>query len=219
VEARVRGLFITIEGGEGAGKSTQAMLLADRLREAGHQVLETREPGGTPAGDRIRGLLLDPAARVSPLAELLLYEASRAQLVIDVILPALERGEAVVCDRFFDSTTAYQAYGRGLDPETVRTLNLVATSGLVPDATVVLVHDLDAGLLRATRTGADRIEMESRDFHSRVAEGFRNVAATEPDRVVTVAGAGDPDDVARRVWDALASLPATGARLGKPRTA
>jgi dTMP kinase len=136
-----------------------------------------------------------------------------------VIAPALERGETVVCDRFFDSTTAYQAYGRGLDPETVRTLNLVATSGLVPDATVLLVHDLDAGLLRATRTGADRIELESRDFHARVAEGFRKIAAAEPDRVVTVAGAGDPDDVARRVWDALASLPATGARLGKPRIA
>ncbi len=215
----MRGLFITIEGGEGAGKSTQATLLADRLREAGHHVCETREPGGTPAGDRIRGLLLDPAARVSPLAELLLYEASRAQLVGEVIAPALERGETVVCDRFFDSTTAYQAYGRGLDPETVRELNLTATSGLVPDATVLLVHDLDAGLLRATQGGADRIELESRDFHSLVAEGFRTVAVAEPDRVVTVAGTGAPEEVARRVWDALASLPPLRARLGKPRTA
>lgn len=214
----MRGLFITIEGGEGAGKSTQATLLADRLRGAGHQVCETREPGGTPAGDRIRGLLLDPAARVSPLAELLLYEASRAQLVAEVIAPALERGETVVCDRFFDSTTAYQAYGRGLDPETVRMLNLVATSGLVPDATVLLVHDLDEGLLRATQRGADRMELEPRDFHSLVAEGFRAIATAEPDRVVTVAGTGAPDDVARRVWDALASLPALRTRLGKPRT-
>jgi dTMP kinase len=214
----VRGLLITVEGGEGVGKSTQAALLATRLRDAGLEVRETREPGSTPAGDRIRALLLDPAARLSPLAELLLYEASRAELMAAVIMPALDRGETIVCDRFVDSTTAYQGYGRGLSVAMVRSLNLVATSGRLPDATVVLAHDLDLGLERATRGGADRLEREPRDFHSRVVEGFREIAATEPERVITVDADGAPDEVAVRVWEALSAVPALHSRLDEPDT-
>ena len=214
----MRGLFITVEGGEGVGKSTQAALLATRLREAGLGVCEAREPGGTAAGDSVRALLLDPSARLAPLAELLLYEASRAELVTEVVTPAMDRGETVVCDRFFDSSTAYQAYGRGLDPATVGALNLIATGDLVPDATVLLVHDLDEGLARATRGGADRMELEARAFHARVSEGFREIAIAEPGRVVTVDATGAPDLVAQRVWDALSALPAVRDRLAKPRT-
>ena len=152
-----------------------------------------------------------------PLAELLLYEASRAELVTKVIAPALERGETVVCDRFFDSTTAYQAHGRGLDREMVRSLNVVATGSLVPDVTVLLAHDLDEGLARATRGAADRMELQTRAFHARVSEGFRKVAAAEPDRVVTVDASGTPDLVAQRVWEALSALPAVRERVPRPR--
>jgi dTMP kinase len=209
------GLFVTVEGGEGVGKSTQTALLAARLAGAGLSVLETREPGGTPTGDRIRELLLDPVVTMSALTEVLLYEASRAELVAVEIAPALARGGAVVCDRFFDSTTAYQAYGRGLDLEVVRTLNMQATAGLVPDLTVLLMLDLDEAMRRATHGGADRMEAESLAFHRRVIEGFAAIAAAEPDRVVTVDASGSVDDVAARVWDAVAAHPALRAVLGR----
>ncbi len=209
----VRGVFITIEGGEGVGKSTQGRELARRLRAAGVTVLETREPGGTPAGDRIRDLVLDPAAHMAPVTELLLYEASRAELVSAVIEPALERGEFVLCDRFYDSSTAYQSYGRGLDPDLVGTLNMNATGGLRPDLTVYLALDPDHGVPRATTGGADRIEAEPDDFHRRVLAGFEAIAAAEPDRVVRVDASGDVAQVADRVWDAVSSHPAVGALL------
>lgn len=202
------GLFITIEGGEGVGKSTQSHLLAVRLREQGRVVLETREPGGTPVGDRIRALLLDPDASMAPRTELFLYEAARAELTAAVIAPALARGETVVCDRFFDSTTAYQAWGRGLDGDSVATLNLEATGGLAPDVTVLLALELDEAMRRATRGGADRIEAESLDFHRRVIEGFESIAAARSDRVVRVDALGTVDEVARRVWAAVSSHPA-----------
>lgn len=198
-----RGLFITIEGGEGVGKSTQMRLLAERLVALGHDVLTTREPGGTAVGDAIRDLLLDPESVIAPVTELLLYEASRAELVAQVIAPALERGEFVVCDRFFDSTTAYQAYGRGLDLDTVRSLNLAATAGLAPDVTLLLDMELDEAMDRATRGGADRIEAQSREFHERVIEGFRASAAAEPQRWVVVDASGAPEQVAERVWSSL----------------
>lgn len=208
------GLFITIEGGEGVGKSTQMRLLAERLVALGIPVLTTREPGGTAVGDRVRELLLDPASVIAPVTELLLYEASRAELVAQVIGPALQRGESVVCDRFFDSTTAYQAYGRGLDLETVRTLNLAATSGLVPDVTILLDMELDEAMERATREGADRIESASRDFHERVIAGFRALAGSEPGRWIVVDAAGAPEQVAERVWSALRAQPAFAVAIG-----
>lgn len=208
------GLFITVEGGEGVGKSTQAAAIAESFRELGAAVAETREPGGTPLGDRVRALLLDPGSRMTPLAEAILYEASRAELVAAVIEPALERGEIVVCDRFFDSTTAYQAYGRGLDLATVRALNLAATGGVRPDVTVLLTHDPDVSLARATRDGADRIERESSEFHARVHDGFLEIARAEPARFVVVDAAGTPAQVSAAVWSALRAHPAVRRALG-----
>jgi dTMP kinase len=214
-ERDVSGLFITVEGGEGVGKSTQTALLASRLAGEGVTVVETREPGGTPTGDRIRAILLDPSGHIAPRTELLLYEASRAEIVSAVIAPALDRGEAVVCDRFFDSTTAYQAYGRGLDVAAVDSLNLQATSGLRPDVTVLLTLDLDEAMRRATHGGADRMEAESLAFHRRVIDGFATIAAAEPDRVVVVDAGGAADDVAERVWDAVAGHPAFARAFGR----
>jgi dTMP kinase len=212
----MRGIFITIEGGEGVGKSTQSRLLANRLRDAGLTVLETREPGGTPTGDRIRALLLDPAAHISPAAELLLYEASRAQLVSEVIRPALDAGTTVLCDRFYDSTTAYQAFGRGLDAETIHGLNAAATGGLTPDITVYLALPVQDAMPRATRGGADRIEGEPPDFHHRVLAGFEAIVAAEPDRVVRLGAAGTPEEVAARVWDVVSQHRAVKPALSGP---
>jgi len=209
----MRGVFITIEGGEGVGKSTQMRLLVERLREAGQDVLQTREPGGTPVGDRIRELVLDPSEHMAPTTELLLYEASRSELVHAVIEPALARGEFVVCDRFYDSTTAYQAHGRGLDADVICALNMNATGGLRPDVTVYLALDPDTAMPRATRAGADRIESAPDDFHRRVSAGFEAIAAAEPERVVRIDATGTVDEVASRVWEAVASHPSAASAL------
>lgn len=199
-----RGVFITFEGGEGSGKSTQIRALTRRLEAAGVAVRALREPGGTAAGEAIRAILLDPAnSGLDPRAELLLYEAARAQLVAEVIEPALAAGEVVVCDRFYDSTTAYQGYARGLDLEEVTRLNHVATGGLEPDATVVLDIGPEAGLARATVGGADRLEGEDEAFHRAVREGFLAIAAEERDRVRVVDATGSVDEVAERVCHAL----------------
>lgn len=204
----MRGVFITMEGGEGVGKSTQARMLADRLRAAGATVTETREPGGTPVGDRIRALLLDPEAHMSPATELLLYEASRAEIVSAVIEPALARGEVVISDRFYDSTIAYQAYGRGLDVDLICALNWNATGGLRPDLTVYLAMPLEAAMPRATQGGADRMESESLAFHAKVLDGFEQIASGEPERVLRVDAGGSVEEVAGRVWDAVSVHPA-----------
>lgn len=214
----MRGLFITIEGGEGVGKSTQSRLLVERLRRLGAAVLQTREPGGTPVGDRIRALLLEPGVEMEPRTELFLYEASRTELVAQVIEPALGRGETVVCDRFCDSTTAYQAFGRGLDLQKIRVLNLHATGNLIPDVTVLLALDLTEAMRRATHGGADRMEGESLAFHRRVVEGFETLAAAEPGRFIRVDAGGDSDDVAARLWDALQVHPAFIRAFGEPGT-
>lgn len=210
----VRGVFITIEGCEGTGKSTQAALLAETLRDAGLAVTEVREPGGTPVSEMVRTVLLDRANDgLDPRAELLLYEASRAELVRRVILPALASGGVVVCDRFFDSTTAYQGYGRGLPLDEVKRLNEFATSGLAPDLTVVLDLDPAEGLSRAVGAGADRLEAEEIDFHERVRTGFLRIADDEPGRVVVVPATGSVEDVAERVSAAMARLPVLMAVL------
>jgi dTMP kinase len=190
-------------------------MLADRLVATGAEVLTTREPGGTAVGDSIRAVLLDPASVIAPATELLLYEASRAELVSEVIVPALDRGEVVICDRFFDSSTAYQAYGRGLDLETVQRLNMAATGGLVPDITVLLELDLDEAMERATSGGADRIEAAAGGFHERVVAGFAAMAAAEPHRWLVVHAAGGAEQVAERVWAALSAHPAFAAALGR----
>ena len=180
-----RGLFITVEGIDGCGKSTQARLIAAALEAAGHDVLRLREPGGAKISEQIRAILLDPAnAEMGDVCELLLYEAARAQLVHQVIRPALAAGKTVVCDRFYDSTTAYQAFADGLDRNMVSQANELAVDGCRPDLT--LVFDLpveDALRRRSGREAEDRLELKGLEFQERVAAGFRAVAADEPDRV------------------------------------
>ncbi|MBE0416975.1 MAG: dTMP kinase [Coriobacteriia bacterium] len=201
-------MFITVEGCEGTGKSTQVALLAEALRETGLVVTEVREPGGTPVSEVVRTVLLNREHDgLDPRAELLLYEASRAELVSRVIRPALAAGGAVICDRFFDSTTAYQGYGRELPLDQVVRLNQFAASGLVPDLTIVLDLDPAEGLTRATGSGVDRLEAEHLTFHERVREGFLKIAADDPDRVVVVPATGSPAQVAERVLAAVRTLP------------
>lgn len=203
-----RGVFITFEGGEGCGKSTQISMLEGVLRSAGLDVVTMREPGGTRLGEMVRSLLLDPAhGEVEPRAELLLYEACRAQLVVERILPALALGSVVLCDRFYDSTTAYQGHGRGLRLDEIDELNSVATGGLTPDLTVLLDIDTVTGLARATRDGADRLESAGTEFHERVREGFLAIAAGEPLRFAVVDGTPAPDAVHAEVLAAVRRVP------------
>ena len=191
-------MFVSLEGLDGVGKSTQARLLAERLRAAGHEVVECREPGGTPLGERVRSLVLDHGDwDVSPRAEALLFAASRAQLVAGVIAPALERGAWVVCDRFIDSSVAFQGGGRGLGPDTVRAVSLFATAGLLPDRTIVLVTT------PREAAEADRIESEGAAFRTAVSEVFAAIAASEPDRVAAIDADADVATVGDRVWTAL----------------
>lgn len=180
-----KGHFITVEGIDGVGKSTQAALMEAVLDSAGYDVLRLREPGGVKISEQIRAILLDPAnAEMGDVCELLLYEAARAQLVHQVIRPALAAGKTVVCDRFCDSTTAYQAFADGLDRNMVSQANELAVDGCRPDLT--LVFDLpveDALRRRSGREAEDRLELKGLEFQERVAAGFRAVAADEPDRV------------------------------------
>ena len=180
----MRGRFITFEGVEGCGKSTQMAHLRAWMEEAGLPVLATREPGGTKVGEGIRELLLAPRDEgLDAETELLLYEAARAQHVSEVIRPALEAGAHVLCDRFLDSTTAYQAFGRGLDEKMVLELNRMASGGLVPDLTLLFSVSIEEGLVRARAESAgDRLEGESLAFHRKVQAGFEELAKREPER-------------------------------------
>lgn len=200
-----RGTFITFEGVDGSGKSTQASLLVERLREQRREVVALREPGGTPISEKIRALLLDPEnAEMADECELLLYEASRAQLVREVIEPALLRGAIVVCDRFYDSTHAYQHGGRGLSDALVSRANELGCCGLSPDVTLVLDIDPAAALARATAQGADRLEAEGLAFQQRVRKDYLALAKADPARVRVIDAAGDPELVAGRIDAALA---------------
>ena len=203
-----KGLFITVEGVDGCGKSTQAALIAAALEAAGHDVLRLREPGGVKISEQIRAILLDPAnGEMGDVCELLLYEAARAQLVHQVIKPALAAGKTVICDRFYDSTTAYQAFADGLDHGMVSQANELAVDGCRPDLT--LVFDLpveDAHRRRSTRTGAeDRLELKGSEFQQKVAEGFRAVAEDDPARVKLIDASGSIDEVFSSVVDELRS--------------
>ena len=203
----MRGLFITLEGADGCGKSTQAAILADRIAATGREVVRLREPGGTAVSEKIRALVLDPEnSEMAPECELLLFEASRAQLVRQVIEPALARGAVVVCDRFYDSTFAYQVAGRSLAEQTIRAANALGSCGVAPDRTLVLDMDTDAALSRATRDGADRMEAEGVAFQRRVREGYLRLVAEEPRRVRRVDATGTVEEVAGRLADALADL-------------
>jgi dTMP kinase len=197
-----QGRFITFEGTDGSGKTTQMRLLAERLRQEGHQVVETQEPGGTEIGRRIRAILLDPAsARLCPIAEMLLYFAARAQNFDEVILPDWRRGAIVLSDRFTDSTLAYQGEGRGLGPDVVMQLHNIACHGIQPDLTIYLDIDLDTGLQRARErnTSADRLDDEAASFHQRVRSAYLGLASKNPDRIRLVDGRGTIAEVHERV--------------------
>ena len=210
------GVFVTFEGGDGVGKSTHIRYVADELRRAGREVVCLREPGGTGIGESLRAMVLDPDnGEISSEAELLMYEAARAQLVCEVIRPALERGAVVLCDRFSDSTIAYQAYGRGLPLDFVRRANTFATGGIVPDRTILLVlGDTRKSLARATGAGAgDRMEQAGEVFHSRVNRAFLKLAKRDPKRIRIVRSSSSRKATAAAVAAELADiLPELSAR-------
>lgn len=197
-----RGLFVVFEGGEGAGKSTQVTELADDLRTTGREVLVTREPGGVPSAEAIRELVLDSRFQgLDSRAEALLFAAARAEHVAQLIRPALRRGAIVICDRFIDSSLAYQGVARGLGVQTIADLSTWATDGLLPDVTVVLDIDPAVGLRRAGRVSSspDRMESESEPFHDQVRQAFRERAAAEPDRYLVLDATGDRDQIASEI--------------------
>ena len=204
-----RGIFITFEGGEGAGKTTHIRFLSEKLRERGREVVRLREPGGTAVGEELRAVVLDPKNdNLSDEAELLIYEAARAQIVAEVIRPALERGAVVLCDRFADSTIAYQVHGRGLDAAFVEQANAFACQGISPDRTILLTTGGSArtGLSRATHRGADRLERAGEEFHTRVNEGFLDIARVHADRVRVVQSAARKSRTSELVFRELADL-------------
>ncbi len=212
-------MFITLEGGDGAGKTTQQALLAEQLQKKGYACLCTREPGGTALGKELRALLLhgDP---ICPTAELLLYAADRAEHVQTRIRPALAAGQVVLCDRFTDSTLAYQGYGRALDLGVIRQLNQLATGGLEPDLTLWLDLPPELGLARARSRptprdlqsvaakgspATDAMEQEQLNFHQRLYQGFQALAAAEPERIVRIDAQGSPQEVAERIWQVVSA--------------
>ncbi|HET7902388.1 MAG TPA: dTMP kinase [Candidatus Nanopelagicales bacterium] len=194
-----QGLFVAFEGGDGAGKSTQARALAASLEARGLEVVLTREPGGTPAAEAIREVVLTPAySGLDPRAEALLYAASRAEHVASLVLPALQRGAVVITDRYIDSSIAYQGVGRGLGPDVVGEINLWATRSLLPDLTVLLDVDAGAGLARIS-SEPDRLESEPEEFHATVVTAFRALAAGDPERYLVLPAHDDVGTIAASV--------------------
>lgn len=199
-------MFITFEGVEGCGKTVQARLLAEHLRQMGLPVVLTREPGGTDIGDQIRAVLHDIGnTAMLPTSEILLYSAARAQIVGQLICPALAAGQVVVCDRYADSTLAYQGYGRGLSLEALRYITAFATGGLRPDLTLLLDVDVEAGLgrkhaaFRAQQDELNRMDRQTVDFYTRVRDGYRTLVALEPARWVVVDAGRDIDTIQREI--------------------
>lgn len=212
------GQFITFEGVEGCGKTTQIRLLADALESSGKSITLTREPGGCPISDKIRAILLDASnSEMTPSAELLLYAAARAQHINEVISPALKRGRIVLCDRFTDATLAYQGFGRGLDLDLITNLNETATGGCRPDLTILMDCPVEIGLERAVArieagSAADRnhlreerFERESLDFHQRVRNGYLKLAADAPERFIVIDGSGTVAEISNRILQAVFS--------------
>ncbi len=205
--------LISFEGGDGAGKTTQAALLVERLGFAGKDAVLVREPGGTPLGERLRPLIKGEAP-ASPMAELLMFEAARAELVQEVIRPALDAGTIVVTDRFYDSTTAYQGFGRGMDMEIIENLNRIATGGLEPHITLLLdIEPADALARVGPQPGGridpsdqQRFEEQPLEFHERVAEGYRTLAREEPSRWFVIDASRPVDQIAERVWSVVGSV-------------
>ena len=222
ISAARTGFFITFEGPDGSGKSTQARMLAERLRRAGYAVLESVEPGGTRIGQQIRRILLDPEySELRPTAELLLMFAARAQNVEESILPALDRGEIVVSDRFTDSSIAYQGAGRGLGRDTVLAVDRIACRGLKPDLTLCIDIDTETGLARArsrnrseTAKSESRLDEQAVEFHQKARDAYHELARREPERFRLIDGSGAPDAVAEKVWNEVTKLVA--GRISPP---
>lgn len=201
-----RNLLITFEGIDGCGKSTQAVLLRERLESLGIPVRLFREPGGTAIGEKVRSILLDPAhGDMSPLTELFLYLAARSQITAECILPALRRGETVIMDRYIDSTAAYQGYARGLGLDRIRELNFTATGGLVPDITFLVDCDVSLALSRLSGD-RDRLEAEGEDFFRLVREGFLAISRCDPERVVVCDGSREIPDLFHDILSMVAGL-------------
>lgn len=205
-----RGMFITFEGGDGAGKSTHLQLVAEALRERGQEVVCLREPGGTIIGEQLRSTVLDPGNYImTDECELLIYEAARAQLVAQIIRPALARGSIVLCDRFTDSTIAYQSFGRGLERAFVERANNFACQGIHPDRTILMITggDAEVGIERATHhKHADRLEMAGMEFHARVNAGFAQIAEEDPARIRVVVSNESKARTAAKVFAALSDM-------------
>lgn len=206
-----RGLFITFEGTEGSGKTTQVKLLAERLQNAGQRVTVNQEPGGTAIGKQIRRILLSPENdHMAGITELLLMFASRAQAAAEVITPALDRGEIVLSDRFTDSSLAYQGAGRGIGFEKVREAHKLALGSLMPELTIFVSVDLEAGLERAHKRNAEdiaeaRLDQQELEFHRRVRNGYDRIAREEPERFRLIDGSGGVEEVAARIWEVVKS--------------
>lgn len=201
------GLFIAFEGGDGAGKSTQASLLTQTLQDAGRRVVRTREPGGTPVGEKLRSLVLEHGhGEIDPRTEALMFAASRAAHVQQVIRPALERGDVVVCDRYIDSSVAYQGAGRNLGTDDVRSVNEWATEGLVPDLTVLLDVDPAAGRSRRTAAAEDRLESEPDSFHGSIREAFLALAGSSPGRYLVLDAAAPVAELAQTIHTRVEEL-------------
>lgn len=200
--------FVTFEGVEGSGKSTQLRLAAERLRATGREVLETREPGGTAIGETLRGILMDSGnTQLDPVTEWLLLEADRRQHVRETLRPALERNVFILCDRYSDATEAYQQVGRGLDPAAVQLVDAIARDGLIPDLTLLYDCDPRDGLARAQRRDGGelgRFEAVRLDFHERVREGYLAIARREPGRVAVISSSAPKEEVSRETWARLA---------------
>jgi len=200
-------LFVTFEGGEGCGKSTQARALHRRVSESGIPVVLSHEPGGTSLGKKARHYLKQTKdSKISPLAELFLFAASRAQLVAEVIRPSLGRDTMVICDRYADSTVAYQGYGRGLDLDVIQTVNTMATQGLRPDLVILLDLPVEIGLARKRSARKDRFEREELAFHHRVREGYLKMAAADPQRWLVVDATLPKKKVAQIIWKRVKGL-------------
>jgi len=204
----MRGLFITFEGGDGSGKTTQINLLASWLESEGHTVVITREPGGTDLGTELRNIILHREGFIAPRAEALLYAADRSHHIHTLVRPALQRGEIVVQDRYLDSSVAYQGAGRVLDPTEVRNISLWATENLMPDLTVVL--DVPASVAKERQAAGerqyDRLEAEAEDFHTRVRESYLALAAEEPHRFLVIDGESSIEEIHRAIVDKVSDL-------------
>jgi dTMP kinase len=201
------GIFITFEGGEGSGKSFQTKALYRKLVQSGVPVLLTREPGGTEACEKISHLLKQlKDIDMTPLTELLLFNASRAQLIADIIRPNLKEGKIVICDRYTDSTVVYQGYGRGLDLEMVKTINDIATHGLKPDLTILLDIAPEAGFNRIRNREKDRFELENIAFHRRIREGYLKLVQEEPERWLVVDATLSKERIKKIIWDKVSTL-------------